>query len=125
MAKPYSIDLRERVVKRAAAGESIRAIAASFEISPSVVSKWCGRQRTTGSVAPARMGGYKLVVLAAHLDFVHARFAEEPELSLRGLKKDLAERRGVKVSYGAVWSFVHAQGLSFKKNRSRKRAGSA
>ena len=37
MVKPYSIDLRERVVKRAAAGESIRAIAAAFEISPSAV----------------------------------------------------------------------------------------
>jgi putative transposase len=124
MGKPYSIDLRKRVIKRATAGESIRAIAAAFEISPSAVSKWAGRQRATGSVAPAQMGGHKPVILAAHRDFVHARFAQEPELSLRGLKKDLAER-GVKVSYGAVSSFVHAEGLSFKKNRSRKRAGSA
>lgn len=124
MVKPYSIDLRERVVKRAAAGESIRSIAASLEISPSAVSKWSSRQRTTGSVAPARIGGYKPVLLAAHRDFVHARFAEAPELTLRGLKEDLAER-GVKVSYGAVWQFVHAEGLSFKKNRGRKRAGPA
>jgi putative transposase len=124
MVKPYSIDLRERVVKRAAAGESIRAVAAAFEISPSAVSKWSGRQRATGSVAPAQMGGYKPVILAAHRDFVRARFAEVPELTLRGLKKDLAER-GVEVSYGAVWRFVHAEGLSFKKNRSRQRAGSA
>lgn len=124
MVKPYSIDLRERVVKRAAAGESIRSISASLEISPSVVSKWSSRQRATGSVAPAQIGGYKPVLLAAHRDYVHARFAEVPELTLRGLKEDLAER-GVKVSYGAVWRFVHAEGLSFKKNRSRKRAGPA
>jgi putative transposase len=124
MVKPYSIDLRERVVKRAAAGESIRAIAAAFEISPSAVSKWSGRKRTTGSVAPAQMGGYKPVTLAAHRDFVRARFAEVPELTLRGLKTELAER-GVAVSYGAVWRFVHAEGLSFKKNCGRKRAGPA
>jgi transposase len=124
MVKPYSNDLRERVVKRAAAGESIRAIATAFEISPSAVSKWSGRQRATGSVSPAQMGGYKPVLLAAHRDFVHARFTEVPDLTLRGLQKDLAER-GVKVSYGAVWRFVHAEGLSFKKNRGRQRAGSA
>jgi putative transposase len=124
MGKPYSIDLRERVVKRAAAGESIRAIAAAFEISPSTVSKWSGRKRVTGSVAPARIGGYKPVILEAHRDFVHARFAAVPELTLRGLKKELAER-GVEVSYGAVWGFVHAEGLSFKKNRGRQRAGPA
>ena len=117
MGKPYSIDLRERVVKRAASGESIRAIAAAFEISPSTVSKWSGRKRVTG-------GGYKPVILVAHRDFVHARFAAVPELTLRGLKKELAER-GVEVSYGAVWGFVHAEGLSFKKNRGRKRAGPA
>ena len=70
------------------------------------------------------MGGYKPVMLAAHRDFVHACFAEVPELTLRGLKKDLAGR-GVEVSYGAVWKFVHAEGLSFKKNRSRQRAGPA
>jgi transposase len=87
MVKPYSIDLRERVVKRAAAGESIRAVAAAFEISASAVSKWSGRQRATGSVAPAQMGGYKPVILAAYRDFVHARFAEVPELTLRGLKR--------------------------------------
>lgn len=119
MVKPYSIDLRERVVNRATAGESIRDVAVAFTISPSAVSKWSERQRTTGSVAPAQMGGYKPVILAAHRDFVHARFAEVPELTLRGLKKDLAER-GVEVSYGTVWNFVHAEGLSFKKNRSRK-----
>jgi len=35
---------------------------------------------------------------------------------------ELAER-GVKVDYRTVWSFVHAERLSFKKNRRSQRAG--
>ena len=114
MARPYSNDLRDRVVARALGGESIRTIAAAFSISPSSVSKWTTRFRTTGSAAPAQFGGYKRVILEAHRAYVHTRFAEDPELTLRGLQKDLASR-GIKVSYGAIWSFVHSQGLSFKK----------
>lgn len=118
MARPYSEDLRRRVVDRALAGESIRKIGTLFGVSPSTVSKWSRRFRASGSLAAGRMGGHKTVVLAAHRDFVHARFAAEPELTLRGLQKDLAAL-GITLSYGAVWAFVHAEGLSFKKNRNR------
>jgi transposase len=43
---------------------------------------------------------------------------------LRGLVAELAER-GLKVDYRSVWNFVHAEKLSFKKNRGRQRARSA
>ena len=118
MARPLSIDLRERVIQRALAGQSIRAIGDLLGISPSTVSKVSSRFRTTGSVAPGQMGGHKPVILAAHRDFVHARFAGQPDLTLRGLQKELAAQ-GVKVSYGAIWAFVRAEGLSFKKSRRR------
>jgi transposase len=119
MARPYSVDLRERVVERALAGESIRDVGALFGVSPSTVSKWARRFHASGSVAPGQMGGHKPVILAIYRDFVHARFAGEPELTLRGLQKELTAR-GVKLSYGAIWTFVHAQGLSFKKSRHRR-----
>ena len=120
MAKPCSTDLRERVVARVLAGQSIRAVGAAFDVSPSSVSKWSGRLRTTGSVAPGQMGGHKPIILTAHRDFIQTRFAQEPELALRALQRELAAR-GIKVSYGALWAFVHAEGLSFKKNRSRRK----
>ena len=119
MAKPYSIDLRERVVARVMSGESVRCVARAFDVSVSSVVKWSQRFRATGSTAPAQFGGYKRAILEPHRDYVRARFAEEPTLTLRGLQRDLAGR-GVKVSYGAVWKFVHNEGLSFKKNRVRQ-----
>ena len=124
MTRPYSMDLRERVVARVAAGETVRSVAAAFDVSVSAVVKWSQRYRAEGHVRPGKIGGHRRPVLEPHRGFVHARFAAEPTLALRVLQSELAAR-GVKVSYGAIWAFVHAEGLSFKKNRAGKRAGPA
>ncbi len=124
MPKPYSQDLRERAVARVLSGESVRVVAAALDVSVASVVKWSQRHRATGSVAPGQMGGWKRFVLEPHKAFIAARFAEEAELTLRGLQKELAAR-GIEASYGAIWRFVHSQGLSFKKNRSGKRTGQA
>ena len=43
--------------------------------------------------------------------------------TLRKLTRELAAR-GIKTDVRAVWTFVHAEGLSFKKNDPASRAGS-
>ncbi len=52
------------------------------------------------------------------------RLAETPDVTLRGLLAELAER-GIVVSYYAVWHFFEHEGISFKKKPARQRAGSA
>lgn len=122
MTHPYSDDLRERAVARAAAGEPIRAIAAALQISPSCIPKWSRRVRETGSVSPGQIGGHKPRTLSGAIaEWLRARMAEQP-FTLRGLVRELAER-GVKADYHSVWDFAHDEGLSFKKNRIRRRAG--
>ena len=59
MSRPYSTDLRERVVQAHLAGEPIRSVAARFGVSVSSVPKWVARYRETGSVAPGKIGGYR------------------------------------------------------------------
>ena len=115
MTAPYSMDLRERALARKDAGETNREIAAVLRISPSCVSKWTTRKRETGSLAPAQVGGYKPKTLSGECaDWLRARIASGP-FTLRGLAAELAER-GIKSNPRAVWVFVHAEGLSFKKN---------
>jgi transposase len=123
MARPYSLDLRERVVSRVESGATVRSVAALFGISVSSVVKWSLRFRASGSAAPGKMGGHRRPILAKERDFVLARLEENPNITLRGLKAELAAR-GTAVSYGAVWAFVHAEGKSFKKNRAAVRAKS-
>ena len=121
MAKPYSMDLRERVVAAVEReGMSRHEAAARYGVAASSAIKWVRRFRDTGSVAPAQIGGYKPRTLRGeHRDWLLERASQD--FTLRGLVAELAER-GVKVDYRSVWEFVHAEGLSFKKKRAPRRA---
>ena len=118
MARPLSNDLRQRVVAAVVAGESCRAVAVRFGVAVSSVVKWSQRRRTTGSVAPAKMGGYRKRTLDPHRAFIVERIAQTSHLTLHGLKAELAAR-GVNVSHNAVWTFLRREGLRFKKNAVR------
>ena len=63
MAKPLSMDLRERVMARLEAGEPFVGIALALGVSRSGISKWAARKKATGSVAPGKMGGKKPATL--------------------------------------------------------------
>ena len=60
MGRPYSLDLRERVVGAVEEkGLSRRRAAARFGVGVSTVIAWVRRFRETGSVAPGQMGGLR------------------------------------------------------------------
>src|SRR4051812_32108834 len=66
MTAPLSRDLRERIARFVEAGNSARAAALRFEVSPSAAIKLMQRVRETGSTAPAKIGGHRRPVLEAH-----------------------------------------------------------
>jgi putative transposase len=121
MARPYSIDLRERAIARVQAGESVRSVAEVLSISPSSVVKWSQRFRALGSAAAGKMGGHRpRLLVGEHAEFLLERIGQG-DFTLRGLVAELSGR-GLKIDYRTVWAFVHREGLSFKKNRLAKRA---
>ncbi len=122
MGKPYSMDLRTRVVSAVEGGMSRNAAAERFNVAISTAIKWVRRKRETGSVAPGQMGGHKpRSIRDEHEVWLSARI-ERGDYTLRGLVAELAGR-GLKVDYRSVWAFVHAQKQSFKKNRVGQRTG--
>ena len=124
MARAYSLDLRERVVAAVAAGESCRAVAATFRVSVASVVKWSQRFRATGSAAADKVGGRRPYALQGEREWLLARLAEKPDLTLRAIGAELAVR-GIKVSHFAVWHFFVHEGITFKKKPARQRARSA
>ena len=82
MARPYSQDLRDRVVAAVASGCTCRGVAARFGVSVASVVKWSQRFRATGSAAAAKMGGWRPLRLASERDWLLARIAEKPDLTL-------------------------------------------
>ena len=118
------MDLRQRVVaavKRE--GLSRHQAAARFGVGIATAIAWLRRFDDTGSAAPGKIGGYRpKKIIGEHRAWLLER-AKKP-FTLKGLVGELAER-GLKVDYRTMWNFVHAEHLSFKKNRHRQRAGSS
>ena len=70
MPKPYSQDLRNRVIGAVERGEmSRRAAARRYEISESVAIKWLERVERHGSREPVGHGGHRASKLMPHRVF--------------------------------------------------------
>ena len=82
MGKPYSEDLRARVVRAEQDGATIPETAEQLGVSISSVVRFRRLHRETGSVSPAKFGGYKGYALAAHEDLVRQLVAEQPDITL-------------------------------------------
>jgi transposase len=121
MAKPYSQDLRERMVRAVLAGQSRHAAARSFEVSASCVIKLMQKVETTGDCWPRKFGGHKRHALAAHEDKVRALVAAEPDLTITELWKKLTALE-IKAGRSAVGRFLLHLKLTYKKNSARHRA---
>lgn len=126
MTRPYSMDLRERVVAAVERdGLSRNQAAARFGIAVSTAVHWLGRYHATGDVKPSKIGGYRKKTLRdAHAAWLIAR-CQARGFTISQLVAELLEVRGLKVDRHTVWDFLHAEHLSFKKKPVRQGAGSA
>ena len=66
--------------------------------------------------------GLEQLLLKSEREWLLRRIAEKPDLTLRAVVAELAER-GTPASYGAVWRFFKREGISFKKKPIRQRTG--
>jgi putative transposase len=124
MGKPYSVDLRRRVVAAIEAGMSRNQAAKQFGVAISTAIGWMQRVEQTGSVAPGQMGGHKPKAISGEHAVWLSQRIRAGDFTWRGLVAELGER-GLKVDYRSVWEFVHAEKLSFKKKRGGWRTRSA
>lgn len=114
MPKPYSRDLRERVVRAVEAGASCHEAAAAFEVSPSSAIRGVARWRQTGTVVAKPMGG-KRSPLDIHAEWLLELIAAEPDLTLQEIRGRL-RACGVFVSASSVWRFFDRHHITFKKS---------
>ena len=115
MARPYSEDLRSRIVATVQGGLSRNATAKLFAVSVSCVVKLMQRFQRTGTVAPAPRGR-KPYALAAHEAVVRELVASQPDLTLDELTWALAAR-GIRVGRSSVNRFLEVCKLTLKKSR--------
>jgi transposase len=122
MAKPYSQDLRERMVRAVLAGQSRREVARMFDVSASCMIKLMQRVDATSNCRPRKFGGHKHYALAEQEDKVRAFVAETPDLTITELWQKITAL-GIRVGRSAVARFLPHLQLTFKKNPACRRAG--
>ncbi|WP_256891016.1 helix-turn-helix domain-containing protein [Cylindrospermopsis raciborskii] len=99
MPKPYSVDLRNRVIVVWATQEgSQRQLAERFKVSLSFVTNLVRRYRETGQVEPKQCGGYeKPIIEGQYLNMIKAWIDEKNDLLLSELSDRLREKTGIKL----------------------------
>lgn len=125
MARPLSQDLRARVASALAKGATTRSVAQRFGVSISSAVRIGRKQRSGAGLSPGKIGGHRPFILTGEAaEWLRARLVGKRDLTMRALTGELAAR-GIVVARDTVWRFVRREGLTFKKNRVRKRAGQA
>lgn len=94
MGKPYSLDLRKRVVGGMPRNQSAK----QFGLAISTAIGWMKRVDKTGSVAPGQMGGYKPMAVSGDQAAWLSQRIKDGDFTVRGLVAELAGR-GLKVDY--------------------------
>ena len=117
MTAPLSADLRVRLVRAVEAGSSARAAARRFEVSASAAATLMRRVRATGSIAPAKIGGYCRPLLAGHEELLCQLTAAKPGITLAELRAALAKRGIMVGSLTTIWTTLRRLGLRHKKRR--------
>src|SRR5262245_1490907 len=123
MPKPYSQDLRMRVIEAVEGGASRREAAELYGISPSVVVLWMQRWMATGSIEAKPSGG-STSPLEEHSEFLLGLTVERPDMTLDEIVAAMG-RAGVAGSRTAVWRFYERHDIGFKKEACTRSSKSA
>src|SRR5260370_34579708 len=79
MGKPYSDDLRERVVAAIKAGHTRVKVAELYNMALNTVGGIIKRKRETGSVSPDKIGGSKTFTIVPHTARVKDAVSRRPD----------------------------------------------
>jgi transposase len=112
--RPYSMDLRRRVLEDCDAGLGTAQVAAKFRVSAAWARRLKQRRRQTGETAPRPQRHGPAPSWAAHADAVRASVRDDPDATLAERRAKLAAA----FSRSALARALRALGLGREKKRS-------
>ena len=120
MGRPYSLDLRERVIQACEAGEeSQAAIARRFQVSENTVSCWSRLAREEGRREPKAHGrGFPSVLAEADGAVLKALVAQRNDATLEEYAQAFTARTGEAISGSSRCRGLQRHGLVVKKRHS-------
>jgi transposase len=113
--KPYSLDLRERVVSAIENGSSFRKVAQRFAVSKTCVERWVNQKRSQGHLVPRKQGG-SVSALMKHQDQMRAMVEKHTDATLAEYCERLFDETGLWVSQSTMCRTLQKLNLPRKKN---------
>ena len=122
--RPYSLDLRRRVVAAYRRGEgSVRDLASEFEIAPRTLQNWLTLADATGSIVPRPHGGGRPARLTPdRLRVLQQLAVDDSDATLSQLAARLARTTGCHVHPTTISRALAELNLTRKKRRSTRRS---
>jgi len=118
--RPYSQDLRDRVLRALQRKESPAKIAKRLEVSRGWIYQVRKRWLKDGRPSSLRVGGYRCSRLAGMAGSLTAWIEAEPDLTLSQMCARLAEKEGIHITVPGLWYWLKKVNLIPKMKRSRK-----
>ena len=120
MGRPYSEDLRRRIIDAVEAGSSRRQAAQTFAVSASSAGRVLRRWNEEGEVAARQMGAPRRSKLDHHAAWLLECIRVTPDMTLEEIQAGLRAEHEMTVSVPTIWRFYERHDISFKKNRTRR-----
>lgn len=98
MGKPYSLNLRKRVVSAIESGMSRNRAAKQFGVATNTAIGWRQQVEETGSVEPGQMGDHMPKAVSGDPAVWLSQRIRDSDFTIRGLAAELAGR-SLKVDY--------------------------
>jgi transposase len=100
--KPYSKDLRLRVLAAVDSGEPREEVAKTFSVSMPTIKRWIKRRRETGDVEPEPIPGRPARKGAMLREWLPQHLEANDDLTLEEHREDFEEEFGERVSTSTV-----------------------
>ncbi len=115
--KPYSIDLRQKILDTyLEGGISQRQLAARFRVTLSFIEKLLKQYRETGEIGPkVRTRQTPTKLTDEQLDMLRQLAESNPEATLAQLRQALYERTGISVGISTVGRMLQRLNLPRRK----------
>lgn len=100
--KPYSKDLRLRVLAAVDAGKPREEVAQTFSVSEPTIKRWLKRRRESGDVEPKPIPGRPSVKEAALQEWLASHLPDNEDLTLQARRQAFEEEYAMEVSRTSV-----------------------
>lgn len=119
--RPYSLDLRERVIRALRSGTKQKSVAEQFDISLSTVQRLAHQYRVEGHLRSKVSPGRSPIITPAQEDEL-LRLVTQPDATLASIAQAWREKTGGYIAASTVHYALQRLGYTYKKNTDRSRA---